>query len=508
LAIDFGTSNTVAALRQPDGRVHDVLFDGSPMLPSAVYAGPDGDLLTGRDALHSARLAPERFEPNPKLRVDDGTVLLGTELPVPSVVAAVLGRVAGEARRIAAGAPIRAVLTHPAGWAAQRCGVLTEAAGRAGLTEVSLLPEPVAAARYFQAHHPPAGGAVPVVVYDLGGGTLDVAVVLGDRVLACEGLPDVGGLDIDAGLLHRLAGHTGTAESWQAVLDPHTSQARRTLRQLQDDVRDAKEMLSRTAQSFIHLPFLDQDAPLNREQVEAVAAPLLARTVACTRAALAAAGSTIPPPGPVYLVGGATRMPLVATMLHRELRVAPTVAEQPELVVAHGALLDTEPASPPLRPHHTEPPEPRAVDRTDPSGPPRVDPPGGPDRDRASADPNPAAQTAAAETTPRVIATKLANAERQHSSGRAGGWVGGRATLTTAFIAFHSNLMNRMVGEIVDFEFPLSTVTGVEVRPGFVTRIIEIRTAGQVARIRCYGADAFAARIRAQLGTASPDMPS
>ncbi len=54
-----------------------MLFDGSPLLPSAVYADTDGRLLTGRDALHSARLAPARLEPNPKLRVNDGTEVRG-----------------------------------------------------------------------------------------------------------------------------------------------------------------------------------------------------------------------------------------------------------------------------------------------------------------------------------------------------------------------------------------------------------------------------------------------
>src|SRR2546421_10328233 len=117
LGVDFGTSNTVAMLRWPDGRARPLLIDGSPLLPSAVYADPGGSLLVGRDAIHSARLDPARFEPNPKRRIDDNSVLLGgRELPVVDLVAAVLIRIAEEARRTTGGAtPGPVALTCPAG---------------------------------------------------------------------------------------------------------------------------------------------------------------------------------------------------------------------------------------------------------------------------------------------------------------------------------------------------------------------------------------------------------
>src|SRR5256885_16537597 len=89
LGVDFGTSNTVAVARWPDGRARPILVDGSPLLPSAVYAEPGGDLIVGRDAVHSARIDPARFEPNPKRRGDDGLVLLGErEAPGADLLAA------------------------------------------------------------------------------------------------------------------------------------------------------------------------------------------------------------------------------------------------------------------------------------------------------------------------------------------------------------------------------------------------------------------------------------
>ncbi|MEV6927766.1 Hsp70 family protein, partial [Dactylosporangium sp. NPDC051485] len=77
LGVDLGTSHTVAVLARPGARVDALLFDSSPLLPSAVYADRSGALLTGRDAERSARLDPSAFEPHPKRRIDEGALLLG-----------------------------------------------------------------------------------------------------------------------------------------------------------------------------------------------------------------------------------------------------------------------------------------------------------------------------------------------------------------------------------------------------------------------------------------------
>jgi len=149
LGIDFGTSSTVACLRWPDGRTRPLLFDGSPMLPSAVYLD-NGRLLVGRDAQHSARVDPGRYEPNPKRRIDDGTVLLGSaEIPVTTLIAEVLRRVATEASTVTGGQPFGVTLAFPAAWGELRRRTLLEAATAAGLRSPYLVPEPIAAASYF-----------------------------------------------------------------------------------------------------------------------------------------------------------------------------------------------------------------------------------------------------------------------------------------------------------------------------------------------------------------------
>jgi molecular chaperone DnaK (HSP70) len=79
--------------------------------------------------------------------------------------------------------------------------------------------------------------------------------------------------------------------------------------------------------------------PLTRSQVEAVARPILDRTVAATRAALVAAGPPATRLAAVFLIGGSSRIPLAALMLHSAFGVTPVLVDRPDLVVARGAAM-------------------------------------------------------------------------------------------------------------------------------------------------------------------------
>ncbi|MEV0840258.1 Hsp70 family protein [Actinocatenispora sera] len=366
LSIDFGSSNTVALLRDAGGRSRTLLFDGSPLLPSAVFAAADGSLLVGRDAAHLSRDDPARFEPHPKRRIDDGTVLLGDrEVPVVELVAAVLRRVADEARRVAGVLP-PTVLTHPVAWGPARRGVLTEAARRAGLPVSGLVAEPIAAACYFTTvlgSRLVAGQGL--AVFDFGGGTLDVAVVrpAGGRlvVAATGGLDTVGGIDIDAAIIGHLAGpiQRQAPDEWARLSTPRSPADLRDRALIWQDVRAAKEILSRASQAGVHVPGLPTATHLTRAEFEALAAPLVQAAVAETAATIGRSGTGAGELAGVFLVGGSSRIPLVGQALHRALTVAPTVLEQPETAVAEGAL--HSPGAPALSPRVA-----RAMDRLDP----------------------------------------------------------------------------------------------------------------------------------------------
>jgi actin-like ATPase involved in cell morphogenesis len=326
LAVDFGTSNTVAALRVDGGPARLLLFDGWPVLPSAVLRDRDGTLVVGQAALRGARLDPARFEPYPKERVDDNEVLLGdAPVPVVALIAAVLRRVAAEAQSVD-----RVVLTHPANWYSSRRSVLLTAARDVGWHNVQLVAEPVAAAS--QGMDVPLGHVV--AVFDMGGGTTDVAVLrrtgAGWDVLAEAGLADLGGRDLDQLLLEHLR-----VDHLTRTTD---ATGRRAARTLAEDVRASKETLSQYPQTDIPMPPPMPDVHLTRAELESVVGPALTKAVDLLVGTVSGT-----PLSAVYLVGGATRMPLVARMIGQRLGLVPTIVDAPETTVALGALGPTTP---------------------------------------------------------------------------------------------------------------------------------------------------------------------
>jgi actin-like ATPase involved in cell morphogenesis len=364
LGIDFGTSHTVAVVRRPDGQARPLLFDGTPLLPSAVLADTGGTMLVGRDALHGGRITPDRLEPNPKRRIDEQEVLLGpAAVAVRDLFATVFERVLTEFRRTSGNRPpAEVVITYPAEWAATRRTILNDAAHQSGLPRPWLVPEPVAAAGYFTRslrHQLPIGSAV--VVYDLGAGTFDASVVSplpggGFDVRAVRGRDDIGGLDLDE-IVVQLIGAACPPDGWHRLTAPSTVEEKRALRALRDEAREAKERLSRVAGVTVAVPLLGVDVVITREELEARAAVIIEQTVRVTEDVMHQADVSLAQLAGVFLVGGGSRMPLVATMLHRHFGRAPVTIEQPETVVAEGSvLLDPPPApvaapvSPPPRP--------------------------------------------------------------------------------------------------------------------------------------------------------------
>ncbi len=347
LSVDLGTSNTVAVLsahgRPP--RVVDV--DGASMMPSAVFAAEDGNLVVGRDAERRARLDPARFEPNPKRRVDEGTLLLGDQVvPVTDALAGVLRRVIDETSRQLGGAkPDEVRLTHPAQWGPVRRNVLLSAARQAGMgSNLVLVPEPVAAAAHFASF--PGQTLAPgqaLAVYDLGAGTFDVAIVgatqNGFVVLAEAGLPDLGGLDVDQALLEHVGRQVSMRDPgrWQSLLRPMSTGDRRAQRALREDVKAAKESLSRHPQTEVPLPEPFDDVLVTRVELEALIRPGMLRSVELLAGTIRSTGMTPDRLVGIYLVGGSSRIPLIATLIAEQLRVVPTSLDQPETAVALGA---------------------------------------------------------------------------------------------------------------------------------------------------------------------------
>ncbi|WP_203880425.1 Hsp70 family protein [Planotetraspora kaengkrachanensis] len=344
LAIDFGTCYTCATI-MVDDQAEVLEVDGSRCLPSLVYRDENGDLLTGRLATSEAAVSAANVARTPKRALAQGAPMLlgGTPVEAEDLVAAVLSRMAVEASRRAGDAPPeQVVLTHPAAWDGQQIATLGEAAKRAKLAPVQFVPEPVAAAAFYaQSEDIPAGA--PVAVYDLGGGTFDVAVLrrtaTGFDVVAQGGGDHIGGEDFDEALYELIADHAMTRDpsTWEELALGTTERATRDRAILHRDIIEAKELLSETTICKVmagNLPI-----SITRAEFETAISDDLRATITTFQDVVTGAGLAIDELAAVYLTGGSSRIPLVSDLLSQLLNRAPDLAGDPKAVVAHGALM-------------------------------------------------------------------------------------------------------------------------------------------------------------------------
>ena len=377
LAVDFGTTATAAAVREPDGRVAGlVLPDGTSTMPSSVLADPTG-VLVGTKADNAAGYGLDSYQPTPKRDVGRASVLLGTTEFRPCVlIAAVYAAIIGEAvRQHNYRPPAQLVLTHPVEWSDRRLEVLREAVSLAGgqlgiaLPDPVFVPEPVAAAtHYAQGFDQPTaritttsatvsapapseevGGEEYFAVYDLGGGTFDATVLCrssdGFEVLATGGIDPLGGFEFDNRLFTYLGQtHYQKADPklWQALAhpDPEDPDSGMRRRFLDAAVRQLKEELSEHTQRTVRLPGLAEPVLVTRAEFENLIRADLDATIAELEATLARAGLTTDQLAGIYRIGGASRIPLVGSLLD-QIRRPVYVVDHPKTVVALGAAVDT-----------------------------------------------------------------------------------------------------------------------------------------------------------------------
>ena len=322
LSIDFGTSYTVVASRI-HGRAPEVIeIDGERRVPSVVMITDDFGVVIGRPADEMAAAAPSRVLRSPKSRLGDPApiILGGRPFQATSLVAEVLAKVYDEALRHHGSTPESTRLTYPASWSGQRRQQLLRAAELAGLENVTLVPEPVAAAIAYADEVASPVGAI-VLVYDLGGGTLDCAVLrTTDAGFEFIGRPggdrNLGGELFDE-LLANMLGERLPADVWEELQLGQEAPWRQAWVGLRREARRAKELLSTqmTVDVLIALPTGIREMRISRSDVDGVVGPYIADSVQILRDTAADAGVTNAAIGAIYLVGGGSRMPLVETLI-------------------------------------------------------------------------------------------------------------------------------------------------------------------------------------------------
>lgn len=350
LAVDFGTSTTRAVLVAADGRDRVVKdpVSGSWRWASAVFAD-DGSLRVGAAAQSGRHLDPSRYlrEFKRLLGAAEPVRLGGLTVSCTDLVARLLAAVRDEALALlpADARLARAVVTVPAGYAPEgiQWSAMLQACERAGFEDTELLPEPVAAALGSPPPDRPQAGAT-VLVYDLGGGTFDTALLRYDgeraeppRVLGHDGLDACGGRDIDGALTRWLR---ATCARWLEPLLADTEEAApaRVLA-LTDFARTVKHQLSGV--DLVQDRLFPDSPPVavTRECLAGLSEPLIARTVECCRALLHRCGVAPDDVTHVLMTGGGSRMPAVHSAVHTAWRRRPARAEDPDLAVVLGARL-------------------------------------------------------------------------------------------------------------------------------------------------------------------------
>jgi actin-like ATPase involved in cell morphogenesis len=309
-----------------------------------VVLREDGEVLVGEAAERRAASQPERTAREFKRRLGDPIpiVIGGTPYGAESLIAHVIAWVLERATAELGAPPGTVALSHPASWSTYKTDLLVQAARQAGVSDVVLITEPEAAAVHYAEQDRLATGAT-VAVYDLGGGTFDAAVVRrhADRwelVGMPEGLERFGGLDLDQAVFAHV---DRSLDGMLSELDTSDPAVRSGLMRLREECRRAKEALSNDIDTDIAvvLPSITTEVRLTRAELESMIRPRVADTVDALTRCARSAGVATSDLDRILLVGGSSRVPLVAEMVRQTTGVRVAVDTNPKLAIAYGAAL-------------------------------------------------------------------------------------------------------------------------------------------------------------------------
>ena len=344
LGIDLGTTYTAAAAER-DGVVESLtLGNRIASVPSVVFLRDDGEILVGEAATRRAIIDPGRVAREFKRRVGDPTpIILGGTPYAAEMLMARLLRWSVDQVREQQGEPPRAIaLTHPANWGPYKLDLFAQAVRQVDLDAALTLPEPVAAATFYASQRRLEPGSV-VAVYDLGGGTFDAAMVRRtdhgfETIGSAEGMERLGGIDFDEAVFAHVRNAIGDGLE---RLDPDEPAARAAVARLRQECIDAKEALSSDTDTSIPvlLPGLQTEVRLTRSEFEAMIRPAIAETIVALRRAIRSASVDADAISAVLLVGGSSRIPLVAQMVGAELGRPIAIDAHPKDAIAFGAAI-------------------------------------------------------------------------------------------------------------------------------------------------------------------------
>ncbi|MDA4112021.1 MAG: molecular chaperone DnaK [Thaumarchaeota archaeon] len=347
IGIDLGTSNSAAAVMMggrptiiPSAEGTSV---GGKAFPSYVAFTKEGALLVGEPARRQAVSNPEGtiMAIKRKMGTDYKVRVYGKEYTPQQISAFILQKIRADAESYLGEKIDKAVITVPAYFNDNQRQATKDAGAIAGLEVVRIINEPTAASLAYGLDK--AGKDQKIMVFDLGGGTLDVTIMeFGGGVFevkSTSGDTQLGGTDMD----NLLVDYIDSQFKGQSGVDIRNDKV--AIQRVREAGEKAKIELSTTVTTEINLPFIASDSSgpknlamtLTRAKLEELINPIIERCRQPTMQALQDAKLEPNQVDRIILVGGPTRMPIVRNFVEKIMGKPAERGVDPMECVAMGA---------------------------------------------------------------------------------------------------------------------------------------------------------------------------
>ncbi|MBS7658559.1 MAG: molecular chaperone DnaK [Candidatus Bathyarchaeia archaeon] len=349
IGIDLGTTNSAAAVMLGGRPVVIPSAEGTTIggkaFPSVVAFTKDGQLLVGEPARRQAILNPEGtiFAIKRKMGTDYKVKVFGKEYTPQQISAFILQKIKRDSEAFLGEKISKAVITVPAYFNDNQRQATKDAGAIAGLDVVRIINEPTAAALAYGLDK--SETEQKIMVFDLGGGTLDVTILeFGGGVFevkATSGDTQLGGTDMDNAIVDYLV------SEFKKQTNIDLTEDKMAMARLREAAEKAKIELSSLLSTDINLPFIASDASgpkhlnmtLTRAKLEELVKPIVERCREPMMQALSDAKLKPQDIDKIILVGGPTRMPIVRRFVEETMGKPAERGIDPMECVAMGAAI-------------------------------------------------------------------------------------------------------------------------------------------------------------------------
>ncbi|WP_297430231.1 Hsp70 family protein [Clostridium sp.] len=347
IGIDLGTSTSEVAVFENGKAVVIKNKEGEVITPSVVGISQDNELIVGKDARDQLILRPANTVIEVKRLMGSGkTVTMGEKEYKPEEISSYILSYLKDCAEAYIGEKVeRAVITVPAYFTDEQRRATVEAGKLSGFKVERIINEPTAAALTYGIDHMEENEHV--LVYDLGGGTLDVTLLeMFDGVLevkASSGNNHLGGKDFDDKLINYLV------DKFTEEHNIDLSKDIKAMVRLKEAAETCKVKLSSSGEHKIVLPFLankgnepiSMEILITRDIFEELIKELIYSTKAQVELVLKDASLSTDDITTILLVGGSTRIPLVKSFLQGIFNKEPKSLVDPDLAVVMGAAIQS-----------------------------------------------------------------------------------------------------------------------------------------------------------------------